>query len=68
MIDGYITYNELKIITGYSDAILARLLIQGLNTHELELIEGVRKEKVIPLKQQVFKLKEVEDWLKIHIF
>ena len=28
MIAGYITYNELKIITGYSDSILTKLLVQ----------------------------------------
>ena len=50
MIDGYITYNELKIITGYSDKLLTRLLIQGMNTHELEVVKGIRVENPIPIR------------------
>lgn len=68
MIDGYITYNELKIITGYSDKLLTRLLIQGMNTHELEVVKGIRVENPIPIREQVFSLEEVESWLNIHIF
>ena len=68
MINGYITYNELKIITGYSDVILSRLIKQGLNCHELELVSGAYKKVAVPIQQQLFKLNEVEDWLKIHIY
>ena len=68
MIAGYITYNELKIITGYSDSILTKLLVQGINSHELEVVKGIRKDKIIPITEQLFNLKEVEKWLNIHIF
>lgn len=68
MIAGYVTYNELKIITGYSDVMLTKLLIQGINSHELEITKGIRKEKILPLKEQLFNLNEVERWIKVHIF
>ena len=34
MLAGYITYEELKLITGYSDVILNKLITKGLNFHE----------------------------------
>ena len=68
MIAGYVTYNELKLITGFSDTMLTSLLIQGMNAHELEVIKGINSKKPIPLREHLFNLKEVEHWLNIHIF
>lgn len=67
MIAGYITYNELKLITGYSDQLLKNLILQGLNIHELEVaVEASQKDQKI--NEQVFNLKEIENWLKVHIY
>lgn len=67
MIAGYITYDELKLITGYSDQLLKNLILQGLNIHEVEVaIEGSHKDRKVT--EQVFNLKEIENWLKVHIY
>lgn len=65
MLAGYVTYEELKIITGYSDKFLNKLIINGLNIHEADLQYKQMNSKI---KQMLFNLQEVEDWLKVHIF
>lgn len=70
MLAGYITYEELKLITGYSDVILNKLITKGLNFHELDLeYNNINKPKRSDrYKRMLFNLQEVEDWLRVHIF
>ncbi len=68
MINGYITYNELKIITGFDDEILRHLLLQGMSQHQLEVNVTTTKGNEKTLQEQVFNLQEVENWLRIHIY
>lgn len=70
MLNGYVTYDELKTITGFSDYILNKLITKGMNFHELDLeynneIKPQRRERY---KQRLFNLAEVEEWLRLHIF
>ena len=37
MLAGYVTYEELKLITGYPDRFLNQLIVNGLNIHEADL-------------------------------
>ena len=69
MIAGYITYDELKIITGFSDAVLSRLLNLGINQHQLHVETGIYNQKVAKhIKQCLFNLKEVENWIRLHVY
>jgi hypothetical protein len=68
MINGYVTYNELKIITGFDDAILKPLIMEGLSQHQLDIEVTYDKRYTRPITEQLFNLKEVEDWISIHIF
>lgn len=65
MLAGYVTYEELKLITGYPDRILNQLIINGLNIHECDVD---RKKIGGNTKQMLFNIQEVEDWLKVHVF
>lgn len=65
MLAGYVTYDELKYITGYSDSFLNKLIIKGLNMHEADL---EYKNMSSNIKQMLFSLQEVEDWLRVHVF
>ncbi len=65
MLAGYVTYDELLLITGFSEKFLNKLIIKGLNMHEADLEYEKLSSKY---KQQLFNLQEVEDWLKVHIF
>ena len=37
MLNGYVTYDELKLITGFNDYFLSKLITKGLNLHEADL-------------------------------
>ena len=63
MLNGYITYDELKIITGYPDKVLRNLLLQGMSQHQI----NVNANK-LNITQQVFNLDEVVKWISIHLF
>lgn len=65
MLAGYVTYEELKIITGYTDSFLNKLILNGLNVHEADADYKRMDSKI---KQTLFSLTEVEEWLKVHIF
>lgn len=67
MIAGYVTFDELKIITGYPEKFLKSLLLKGLNFHEITLDTDFNSEKSIK-GQTLFSLKEVEEWIKVHVF
>jgi hypothetical protein len=70
MLAGYITYEELKLITGYSDVLLSKLITKGLAFHELDLEYNNKNKpkRTDRYKRMLFNIKEVEEWLKIHIF
>lgn len=70
MLAGYITYDELKLITGYSDTFLSKLITKGLQFHEADLEYNNPKKPKNPYnyKKTLFNLQEVEDWLKVHVF
>ena len=70
MLNGYVTYKELKLITGFSDCFLSRLITKGLNIHEVDLeYNSVNKPKREDrYKNLLFNLEEVENWLRVHIF
>lgn len=61
MIAGYVTYDELKIITGFNDYTLNTLIKTGMRAHQITP-EGRT------YKQSLFNLQEVEDWAKVHLF
>jgi hypothetical protein len=70
MLAGYITYEELKLITGYSEVILNKLITKGLAFHELDLeYNNINKpQRSDRYKRLLFNLQEVEQWLRLHIF
>ena len=68
MINGYVTYDELKLITGFSDELLSRLLLLGMSYHELEVNIEIDKRFKKPLTERLFNLDEVQKWLSAHIF
>ena len=57
MLAGWVTYEELKLITGFSDNFLNKLIANGLET------KTVGKNT----KDRLFNLQEVEGWLKVHL-
>lgn len=65
MLAGYVTYDELLLITGYSEKFLNRLIIKGLNMHEADLEIRQFNPKY---KQRLYNLQEVEEWLRIHVY
>lgn len=70
MLSGYITYDELKIITGYNDAFLSKLITKGLKLHEADLEYNNKKKPTRESKyrQMLFDINEVENWLRVHVF
>ena len=64
MLGGYVTYEELKIITGFSEPLLNKLILSGMKLNEME-VNGHSMRK---LKTELFNLSEVEKWLKVHIY
>lgn len=70
MLNGYVTYNELKLITGFSDVFLHKLISKGLSIHEVDLEYNNVKAPIRQsnYKQVLFNLAEVEEWLRVHIF
>lgn len=67
MINGYVTYDELKILTGLDDSQLGKMIRQGLALHELDMtpIDGRTSNNV---KVNLFNLRQVLDWMSIHIY
>ena len=53
------------MITGYSDQFLNKLIIQGMNVHEIDLEYKKLNSKY---KQTLFSVSEVENWLRTHLF
>lgn len=70
MLNGYVTYDELKLVTGFPDYFLSKLITKGLKFHEADLeYNNIKKPtRSDRYKLMLFNLKEVEEWLKVHIF
>lgn len=66
MLNGYVTYEELKIITGFSDHFLNYMIRNGLNCHQIKTNRYSRVSH--KLKDQLFNLQEVEEWLKLVVY
>ena len=60
MIAGYVTYDELKLITGFPDRLLSGILSEGVRLHAITIGESYTKT--------LYNLKEVEDWIRVHIY
>ena len=67
MINGYVTFEELKIITGLDNLLLEKLIREGVTLHELsyEPLDGRISRK---LEQRLFNLDEVTKWISLHIY
>jgi hypothetical protein len=63
MIAGYVTYQELKLITGFTDTFLKRVLSAGKLEKKLTLFG-----KTHCYEKAMYNLKEVEDYIKVLIF
>ena len=68
MISGYVTFDELLLITGFNEKYLKKLLLNGLYFHELHIDSDEMLKKGASVKHCLFDLKEVEDWIKVHVF
>ncbi len=76
MLAGYVTYDELLLITGFSNAFLSKLIVQGLTLHQADLqyiqlteLQEANSRKCSQVyKQTLFNLAEVEEWLRMHVF
>lgn len=64
MINGYVTYDELKLITGYDEKLLNSLIISGITAHQLS-VQTTRKREIT---LQLYNLDEVTKWISAHIF
>lgn len=67
MIAGYVTFDELLLLTGFTENYLKKLLLNGLKYHEIHLKYNDMTTKP-PLRQCLFDLNEVEEWIKVHVF
>lgn len=69
MIDGYVTLEELQVLTCFNKTFLRKLILSGLSRKELFISNGSRKDDLKqPFQQTMFKLSDVEKWIRIHIF
>ena len=67
MINGYVTYDELKIITGFDSTTLDRILRDGLTCHEFEF-ETLDRRAKYHINKKLYNLNEVLDWICIHVY
>ena len=61
MLNGYVTYDELKLITGFKDAFLKTFLRDGIKKHVIK-VSGFRGGQYTEV---LYNLAEVEEWLKL---
>ena len=61
MLNGYVTYEELKLITGFSDAFLKNFINKGVK----EKIINVPNTKGGEFKVLLYNLNEIEECVKI---
>ena len=65
MINGYVTFNELVLITGLPEYKLRKLISAGMKYHTLGyVLENNRTS----YKDCLYNLDEVINWIKVHIF
>ena len=69
MINGYVTFNELELITGLDAKLLKNLLLLGMNNNVLDVdMQEVNNCYKKPLREQIFNLQQVQDWICLHIY
>lgn len=68
MINGYVTFDELLIITGFTPTQLHKLLYEGLACHELDITRYQVHKYSVPINERLFNLQEVEKWISSHIY
>lgn len=66
MINGYVTYEELKVVTGFDNLTLNKMIQNGLALREFEFTPVDGRTKCI--NKQLFNLQEVFNWIKLHIY
>lgn len=59
MLNGYVTYDELSLITGFNDRFLKTFIKEGILEHKITITKSKK------FTQNLYDLKEVEEWLKI---
>jgi hypothetical protein len=63
MIAGYVTYQELKLITGFSDNFLRKLITAGRLEKKLTLFG-----KTQCYEKALYNLNEVEEFIRIMVY
>ena len=63
MIAGYVNYQELKLLTGFSDTMLKRIIKEGRLDKKITVFGKVRY-----VEDSLFNLKEVEDYIRVMIY
>ena len=66
MINGYVTYKELLLITGLENKVLDKLIRNGLTYHEISY-ENINPDSV-SIHNKLFNLEEVINWISLHIY
>lgn len=65
MIAGFMTFNELKLVTGFTDAQLSKLIREGLEADYITMEDGTSNRYY---KSALFNVKQVEEWIRLHIY
>lgn len=63
MIAGYVNYQELKLLTGFNDIMLKRIIKEGRLDKKITVFGKVRY-----VEEALFNLKEVEEYIKVMIY
>ena len=63
MIAGYVNYQELKLLTGFNDTMLKRIIKEGRLDKKITVFGKVRY-----LEEALYNLKEVEEYIKVMIY
>lgn len=66
MVNGYLTYDELKLISGLDEKLLNKLIRDGLTLNEIEYIPcDIRYNN---MSQSLFNYDQVQRWIGLHIY
>ena len=56
------------LITGFDEKLLKKLIIEGITRHELTIDQFITNPNKKDLKEQLFNLNEIINWIKIHVY